>query len=105
MWAVIIAYAISSIGSIGLITVTNIIILEALPPKKRGFYFSASTLIHSLGSIVGPLIAPVIVPVYDYRALFILFLALSAVGWGLCLFALYKSNDSKVHLFFQEKPL
>ncbi|OLY77796.1 hypothetical protein AYI68_g8168 [Smittium mucronatum] len=98
MWTVIISYALSATGSIGIATVTNILILEAFPPEKRTFYFSIASVVHNLGSIVGPLVAPALIPLYDYRAMFMLLSSLSALGWAICFYCLHKADDSRVRV-------
>ncbi|OMJ19026.1 putative MFS-type transporter [Smittium culicis] len=96
MLMVIIGYSFSALGGIGMSIFINLLILHSFPLKQRSFYYGFSSFSHNVGNIFGPLFAPLLLTKYNFRSLFIALIIFIAIGMIICLFSMYKSNDSLV---------
>ncbi|OMJ17896.1 Vacuolar membrane amino acid uptake transporter fnx2 [Smittium culicis] len=96
MLMVITGYSFSALGGIGMSIFINLLILHSFPLKQRSFYYGFSSFFHNIGNIFGPLTAPLLLTKYNFRSLFIALIIFIALGMIICLFSMYKSNDSLV---------
>ncbi|PVU99296.1 hypothetical protein BB559_000324 [Furculomyces boomerangus] len=95
IWYVVFGYALSAFGGIGVSTCSSIIILSAAPRSRHKFFYGISSIVHSIGNMVGPLFGSSIVTRFTFRSVFILEMIFIVICFLVSVYILHGADDSK----------
>ncbi|PWA03392.1 hypothetical protein BB558_000445 [Smittium angustum] len=95
IWYVVFGYALSSFGGIGVSTCVSIIILSAAPVSKHKFFYGISSIVRSIGNMVGPLFGATIVSKFTFRSVFILEMIFIVACFLVSVYILHGADDTK----------